>query len=160
ARATLADDVCLVFIGGGKQACESHAGALGADAQRREIGLDPSHGAGAVHASMLRPAGKRPVSSILGLLSNAMISPSGVGLSSPGTTRRDSSMIRSAVLVLTGSLLVASASFAQGPPLPLPLPFPNFQGTPEEQRACRPDVVKLCKDYLGQNDNTVVLRCL
>jgi len=69
-------------------------------------------------------------------------------------------MIRSAVLVLTASLLSASAAVAQGPPLPLPLPFPNFQGTPEEQRACRPDVVKMCKDYLGQNDNTIVLRCL
>ena len=32
--------------------------------------------------------------------------------------------------------------------------------TPEEQRACRPDVVKLCKEVLGQNDKTVVLRCL
>jgi hypothetical protein len=70
-------------------------------------------------------------------------------------------MIRSAVLVLAGSLLLASASFAQGPPpFPLPLPFPNFEGTPEEQRACRPDVVKLCKEVLGQNDKTVVLRCL
>jgi hypothetical protein len=70
-------------------------------------------------------------------------------------------MIRSGVLILAGSLLVASSSFAQGPPpFPLPLPFPNFQGTPEEQRACRPDVVKLCKDYLGQKDNTIVLRCL
>ena len=68
-------------------------------------------------------------------------------------------MIRSAILILAGSLLLASTSFAQGP-LPLPLPFPNFQGTPEEQRACRPDVVKLCKEYLGQNDNTIVLRCL
>jgi hypothetical protein len=73
-------------------------------------------------------------------------------------------MIRCAALVLAGTLLVAGASFAQGPPPlplpPLPLPFPNFQGTPEEQRACRPDVMKMCKDHLGQNDNTVVLRCL
>jgi hypothetical protein len=70
-------------------------------------------------------------------------------------------MIRSAVLVLAASLLGASVSFAQGPPpLPLPLPFPNFQGTPEEQRACRPDVMKMCKEVLGQNDNTIVLRCL
>ena len=69
-------------------------------------------------------------------------------------------MIRSAVLVLAGWLLLANASFAQGPlPLP-PLPFPNFQGTPEEQRACRPDVMKMCKEHLGQNDNMVVLRCL
>jgi len=67
-------------------------------------------------------------------------------------------MIRSTALVLAASLMSASASFAQGPPLPLP--FPNFQGTPEEQRACRPDAVKMCKEYLGQNDNTVVLRCL
>jgi hypothetical protein len=70
-------------------------------------------------------------------------------------------MIRSAVLVLAASLSLASASLAQGPPpFPLPLPFPNFEGTPEEQRACRPDVVKLCKDYLGQKDKTIVLRCL
>ena len=68
-------------------------------------------------------------------------------------------MVRSAVLVLTASLSLASASFAQGPP-PLPLPFPNFEGTPEEQRACRPDVVKLCKEYLGQKDKMIVLRCL
>ena len=72
-------------------------------------------------------------------------------------------MIRSTALILAASLVSASISFAQGPPplpLPLPLPFPNFQGTPEEQRACRPDVMKMCKEYLGQNDNTVVLRCL
>jgi hypothetical protein len=73
-------------------------------------------------------------------------------------------MIRSAALLLAGSLVCASASLAQGPPpLPLPLPplpFPNFQGTPEEQRACRPDVMKMCKDYLGQNDSMIVLRCL
>ncbi|HEV2957658.1 MAG TPA: hypothetical protein VGX95_16200 [Xanthobacteraceae bacterium] len=72
-------------------------------------------------------------------------------------------MIRRAVLILAASLLIAGSTFAQGPPplpLPLPLPFPNFQGTPEEQRACRPDVMKMCKEYLGQNDNTVVLRCL
>ena len=68
-------------------------------------------------------------------------------------------MIRGAALVLAGSLLSASAAFGQGPP-PLPLPFPNFQGTPEEQRACRPDVVKMCKEVLGQNDNAIVLRCL
>jgi hypothetical protein len=72
-------------------------------------------------------------------------------------------MIRSTALVLAASLISAGTAFAQGPPplpLPLPLPFPNFQGTPEEQRACRPDVMKMCKEYLGQNDNTVMLRCL
>ncbi len=60
-------------------------------------------------------------------------------------------MIRSAALVLAGTfVLSASVAFAQGPsplPLPLPLPFPNFQGTPEEQKACRPDVVRMCKDF-------------
>ena len=70
-------------------------------------------------------------------------------------------MIRSAIFFLAGSLLLATAAFAQGPPrFPLPLPFPNFEGTPEEQRACRPDVVKFCKEVLGQNDKTIVLRCL
>jgi hypothetical protein len=72
-------------------------------------------------------------------------------------------MIRTTALVLVASLVSASASFAQGLPplpLPLPLPFPNFEGTPEEQRACRPDVMKMCKEYLGQSDNGVVLRCL
>jgi hypothetical protein len=70
-------------------------------------------------------------------------------------------MIRSAALVLAGSfLLSATASFAQGPPpFPLlPLPFPNFEGTPEEQKACRPDVVKMCKDYAP--DKFRILACL
>jgi hypothetical protein len=72
-------------------------------------------------------------------------------------------MIRSVALVLAGSLMLsATAAFAQGPPPlpfpPLPLPFPNFQGTPEEQKACRPDVVKMCKDYVP--DNMRVLACL
>ena len=68
-------------------------------------------------------------------------------------------MIRCTALILAALLLSANASFAQGPPPP-PLPFPNFQGTPAEQRACRHDVMKMCKEYLGNNDNTVVLRCL
>jgi hypothetical protein len=71
-------------------------------------------------------------------------------------------MIRSVALVLAGSLtLSATAAFAQGPPLPfppLPLPFPNFQGTPEEQKACRPDVVRMCKD--ATPDTARVLACL
>jgi len=75
-------------------------------------------------------------------------------------------MIRSAALVLAGSLLSATAALAQGPPLPfpplpLPLPFPGFQGTPEDQRACRPDVVHMCKEALGETtDQNRVLACL
>jgi hypothetical protein len=70
-------------------------------------------------------------------------------------------MIRSAAVVLAGSILLsASAAFSQGPPPfpPLPLPFPGFQGTPEDQRACRPDVVKMCKD--ATPDQARVLACL
>jgi hypothetical protein len=72
-------------------------------------------------------------------------------------------MIRSAALVLGGSLMLsATAAFAQGPPPlpfpPLPLPFPNFQGTPEDQKACRPDVVRMCKD--ATPDQSRVLACL
>jgi|HubBroStandDraft_4_1064222.scaffolds.fasta_scaffold584769_2 hypothetical protein len=74
-------------------------------------------------------------------------------------------MIRSAALVLAGSLMLsATAAFAQGPPPlpfpPLPLPFPNFQGTPEDQKACRPDVVKMCKDAASTEDSSRVLACL
>jgi hypothetical protein len=69
-------------------------------------------------------------------------------------------MIRSAAWVLAGSFaLSATIAFAQGPPpFPLPLPFPNFQGTPEEQKACRPDVVKMCKDFVP--DTFRILACL
>jgi hypothetical protein len=46
------------------------------------------------------------------------------------------------------------------PPLPLPLPpIANiFQGTPQEQAACRPDATKMCREYLA--DNMRVLTCL
>jgi hypothetical protein len=70
-------------------------------------------------------------------------------------------MIRSVALLLAGSLMLsATPAFAQGPPpLPFPpLPFPNFQGTPEEQKACRPDVVRMCKD--ATPDTARVLACL
>ena len=43
-------------------------------------------------------------------------------------------------------------------PLPLPLPFPNFQGTPEEQAACRPDVDRFCREAVP--DTFRVLACL
>ena len=71
-------------------------------------------------------------------------------------------MARSIILL---ALLLASAatpSFAQQQPpqeqtrIPLP-PFLTPRGTPEDQRACRPDAQRLCKDVIGDDD--AVLRC-
>lgn len=45
---------------------------------------------------------------------------------------------------------------SMNPPLPLP-PFLTPRGTPEDQRNCRPDAARLCKDYIGNDD--AVLRC-
>lgn len=60
--------------------------------------------------------------------------------------------------VLLSLALVAGTFPAAAQPLPLPLPF-DMRGTPEDQRACRPDAVKLCRDVLASNDNMAVLRC-
>ena len=49
-------------------------------------------------------------------------------------------------------LAFASPALAQGP-------FGDMKGTPEDQRACRPDAVRLCKHLLDQNDSMVVLQC-
>ena len=57
------------------------------------------------------------------------------------------------------ALLFAGATTpaqAQNPPIPLP-PFLTPRGTPEDQRACRPDAVRLCKDDVDNDD--MVLRC-
>ena len=57
------------------------------------------------------------------------------------------------------ALLVASSAVpaqAQNAPIPLP-PLLTPRGTPEDQRACRPDAARLCKDYMGNDDQ--VLRC-
>jgi len=51
----------------------------------------------------------------------------------------------------------ASPAYTQGPP-PFP-PFLDMRGTPEDQRACRPDAVKLCRHVLEQNDSMIVLQC-
>jgi hypothetical protein len=63
-------------------------------------------------------------------------------------------------LFLLAILLASSAApspvLAQNPPIPLP-PFLTPRGTPEDQRNCRPDAVRLCKDYMGNDD--LVLRC-
>ena len=51
---------------------------------------------------------------------------------------------------------ITPAQAQQQPSFPLP-PFLTPRGTPEDQRACRPDAVRLCKDYMGKDDE--VLRC-
>ena len=66
-------------------------------------------------------------------------------------------MIRS--LALLAAVLAASASAAQAQaPFPFP-PFLDMRGTPEDQRACRPDAVRLCRHLLEQNDSMIVLQC-
>jgi hypothetical protein len=57
-----------------------------------------------------------------------------------------------AILLASG----ATPSQAQNQPFPLP-PFLTPRGTPEDQRACRPDALRLCKDLMGNDD--AVLRC-
>ena len=61
-------------------------------------------------------------------------------------------------LFLLAILMAASTApvQAQNPPIPLP-PFLTPRGTPEDQRNCRPDAVRLCKDHMGDDDAT--LRC-
>ena len=62
-------------------------------------------------------------------------------------------------LLLLGILIASAATpvFAQqNPPFPLP-PFLTPRGTAEDQRNCRPDAVRLCKDA-GEDDDAV-LRC-
>ena len=73
-------------------------------------------------------------------------------------------MVRTARLAITALLAACPLGLpAHGqapPPLPLPLPpIANiFQGTPQEQAACRPDATKMCREYLA--DNMRVLACL
>ena len=61
-------------------------------------------------------------------------------------------------LFLLALLVAASAvpAQAQNAPIPLP-PFLTPRGTPEDQRACRPDAVRLCKEVMGNDDH--VLSC-
>jgi hypothetical protein len=58
--------------------------------------------------------------------------------------------------ILMASAAAPAPAAAQNAPIPLP-PFLTPRGTPEDQRACRSDASKLCKDYLGNDDQ--VLRC-
>ena len=56
------------------------------------------------------------------------------------------------------ALFGSSLSLAQAQPLPLPLPLPGLgRGTPEDERACRNDAVKLCREVLG--NDMAVLQC-
>jgi hypothetical protein len=62
-------------------------------------------------------------------------------------------------LALLALALAASASIAHAQaPFPFP-PFIDMRGTPEDQRACRPDAVRLCRHLLEQNDSMIVLQC-
>jgi hypothetical protein len=57
------------------------------------------------------------------------------------------------------AILMASAVTpvrAENAPFPLP-PFLTPRGTPQDQRNCRPDAVRLCKDVMDNDDAT--LRC-
>ena len=67
-------------------------------------------------------------------------------------------MARSLLLlaILMASAAAPAPALAQNPPIPLP-PFLTPRGTPEDQRACRPDAVRLCKDLIDNDDQ--VLRC-
>jgi hypothetical protein len=71
----------------------------------------------------------------------------------PGDT-----MLRCLLLAAVALAAFASPGHTQGPP-PLFPPFMDMRGTPEDQRACRPDAVRLCRHLLEQNDSMVVLQC-
>lgn len=65
-------------------------------------------------------------------------------------------MFRAGAVVLTILVLLGADAMAQAP---VPNPFPDpFQGTPEEQAACRPDSSKYCREF--EPDNLRVLTCL
>ena len=70
-------------------------------------------------------------------------------------------MTRSLLLLVILMTTGASPSHAQlpgstNPPIPLP-PFLTPRGTPEDQRACRPDAARLCREVIDNDD--AVLRC-
>jgi hypothetical protein len=65
-------------------------------------------------------------------------------------------MARSIFLFAILLASIATPSVAQQQSFPLP-PFLTPRGTPEDQRACRPDAARLCKELIGDDD--AVLRC-
>jgi hypothetical protein len=66
------------------------------------------------------------------------------------------SIILLALLLASAAATPALAQQQQQPSFPLP-PFLTPRGTPEDQRACRPDAQRLCKEVIGDDD--AVLRC-
>jgi hypothetical protein len=64
-------------------------------------------------------------------------------------------VLHKAVVVLGVLLGLGAVAHAQNR---LPLPFPNFEGTPEEQAACKPDSQRYCKESMP--DTFLVLACL
>lgn len=65
-------------------------------------------------------------------------------------------MVRSLVLLALLTAASPASAQTQNPQIPLP-PFLTPRGTPEDQRACRPDAVRLCRDVIDNDD--AVLRC-
>jgi hypothetical protein len=63
-------------------------------------------------------------------------------------------MIRTFVLVCAVLSVFESSAYPQGAP-----PFMDMRGTPEDQRDCRPDAIRLCRHVLDRNDSMVVLQC-
>jgi hypothetical protein len=83
------------------------------------------------------------------------------GLAKQSDERKGMVMTRSLVLVAILMTSWTAPSHAQlpgstNPPIPLP-PFLTPRGTPEDQRNCRPDAARLCKEAIGNDD--AVLRC-
>jgi hypothetical protein len=66
-------------------------------------------------------------------------------------------MARTLVIVLIAVSAYASPGATQGAP-PFP-PFMDMRGTPEDQAACRPDAIRLCRHVLDRNDSMIVLQC-
>jgi hypothetical protein len=65
-------------------------------------------------------------------------------------------MVRAGVLAVLLCLAMDVTAQSQ---TPAPNPFPDpFQGTPQEQAACRPDSNKFCREF--EPDSLRVLACL
>lgn len=93
------------------------------------------------YAARFRRAGREPVRT--GLNRNA---------------HKGEFMARSLLLLALVLCGLATPTMAQNPPIPLP-PFLTPKGTPEDQRNCRTDAVKFCKQWAEANDDDGVLTC-
>jgi hypothetical protein len=68
-------------------------------------------------------------------------------------------MLRSLSLLALLVVVPGSAHAQQQPaPFPAPFPFVDARGTAEDQKACRGDATKLCRDSLSGGD-MAVLQC-